>query len=248
MSKIAATASDTPAFDLKGSTFPMLILYLYSTDLSAIEQQVQARMLSAPDLFSYDPVVLDMSKLGNQQETPDYAAIRTILHSHKLVLVGVANAGEEHAEAAQKVGLGLFNGGVLTKPRVAEPAPVEEAPQPPAEPVAISRVARIITSPVRTGQQIYAKGGDLIVLAPVSAGAEVLADGNIHVYASLRGRALAGARGDESARIFIRSMEAELISIAGSYKAINEELSREMHGKAVQAYLVDEQLRIEVMA
>ena len=102
----------------------------------------------------------------------------------------------------------------------------------------------LVTTPVRSGQQLYAPGGDLIVLAPVSAGAEILADGNIHVYAPLRGRALAGVKGDTEARVFCQSLEAELISIAGSYK-VNEDLRGELWKKPIKAHLSNDQLIID---
>jgi septum site-determining protein MinC len=102
---------------------------------------------------------------------------------------------------------------------------------------------RLVTEPVRSGTQIYARGADLIVTAPVSAGAELVADGNIHVYAALRGRALAGASGDASARIFCSRLEAELVSIAGRY-LVSEQLPAEQRGLPVQIALVEDQLTI----
>ena len=107
--------------------------------------------------------------------------------------------------------------------------------------------ARLITQPIRSGQQVYAAGGDLVVVAPVSAGAELLADGNIHVYGPLRGRALAGAKGDRDARIFCQQMEAELLSIAGHFK-MEEDLSDSYKGKPVQVYLRDHSLHIEALS
>jgi septum site-determining protein MinC len=100
----------------------------------------------------------------------------------------------------------------------------------------------IIDRPVRAGQQIYAKGGDLVVLEMVSAGAELIADGSIHVYAPLRGRALAGARGNTAARIFVKSMEAELVSIAGVYRTIEQDLPQSIKGKPTQIYLEQERV------
>ena len=106
----------------------------------------------------------------------------------------------------------------------------------------------IIDRPVRTGQQVYAKGGVLIVLALVSHGAEVIVDGNIHLYAPLRGRALAGARGDTNARIFTTCMEAELVSIAGIYRSLDENLPTSIAGKPSQIYLDQEKLVIEALS
>ncbi|MAM89362.1 septum site-determining protein MinC [Allohahella sp. A8] len=122
-----------------------------------------------------------------------------------------------------------------------------EPAEPKAEPAEVAvPTNRIVTTPVRSGQQIYAKGGDLIVTAPVSAGAELLADGNIHVYGALRGRALAGVKGNQSARIFCHSLEAELVSIAGQYR-ISEDLQKTEWQKSCQIYLADGKMKIQAL-
>ncbi|TPW14125.1 MAG: septum site-determining protein MinC, partial [Halothiobacillaceae bacterium] len=114
-------------------------------------------------------------------------------------------------------------------------------------PTTESSATKVIYQPIRSGQQIYAKGGDLIVLAAVNAGAEIIADGNIHIYAPLRGRALAGVRGNNSARIFCYNMEAELVAVAGHYRVFEERVPSEFRNKAVQIYLDNEQLKIELL-
>ncbi|MGB9647734.1 MAG: septum site-determining protein MinC, partial [Stellaceae bacterium] len=130
-----------------------------------------------------------------------------------------------------------------SRPRPAEPAPgVGQAPQSHAAPSAAK--SRLITQPVRSGTQIYVRGADLVVTAPVSPGAEIMADGNIHVYAALRGRALAGAGGDAEARIFCSRLEAELVSIAGHY-LVSDQIPAEHRGLPVQIALVDDRLTIE---
>jgi septum site-determining protein MinC len=133
-------------------------------------------------------------------------------------------------------------------PPAAEAAPAEPptsaAPAPaPAPPPAAAGKTRLVTQPVRSGTQIYARGGDLVVIAPVSAGAEIVADGNIHVYGALRGRALAGASGDSQARIFCSRLEAELVSIAGRY-LVSEQLPPDQLQQPVQIALVDDRLTI----
>ncbi|MDB5987321.1 MAG: minC [Nevskia sp.] len=127
----------------------------------------------------------------------------------------------------------------------AAPAAAEAAKPAAAAPASIGRKpARIIADPIRSGQQVYADGGDLIVLTSVSPGAEVIADGCVHVYGKLSGRAIAGARGDESARVFCRKLEAELIAIAGIY-AVADQIKDGPRGQPAQAYLVNGQLKIE---
>lgn len=248
---MSAVVSDKPAFEIKGASFTILVLHLHSTDLSANLALIEAQMAGTPDFFNHDPVVIDLTTINNSDLLPDIEEIAGALQRYKLVLVGVSNGSEPQMQAAQALGFGLFNSAASAlsiKERKSKPEPAVSQP---AEPLktnsAPARATKIITTPVRTGQQVYAQGGDLIVLAPVSAGAEVLADGNIHVYASLRGRALAGAKGDTSARIFIRSMEAELVSIAGSYRVINEQLLQQTRGKSVQVFLNGEQLLIDVL-
>ncbi len=126
-------------------------------------------------------------------------------------------------------------------PTAAQPARAPAAAAPPAPPEA--QRARIVTQPVRSGTQIYARGTDLIVTAAVSPGAELIADGNIHVYNVLRGRALAGASGDAGARIFCGRLEAELVSVAGRY-LVSDQLPVDQRGHPVQIALVDDQLTI----
>jgi septum site-determining protein MinC len=148
-----------------------------------------------------------------------------------LTLVGVQNAQPAQLEAASQAGLASFAPNAASQPR-SVPAAAPAAPK-----------TRLVTEPVRSGTQIYARGSDLIVTAPVSAGAELVADGNIHVYGVLRGRALAGASGDAAARIFCTRLEAELVSIAGHY-LVSEQLPAGVQSAPVQIALVDEQLTI----
>ena len=132
---------------------------------------------------------------------------------------------------------------------VEEQTAVADAPNEQADIETVEEVVprnKIVTTPVRSGQQIYAAGGDLIVTAAVSAGAELLADGNIHVYGALRGRALAGVKGNQGARIFCHSLEAELVSIAGQYR-ISEDLQKTEWQKSCQIYLADGKMKIQAL-
>jgi septum site-determining protein MinC len=132
---------------------------------------------------------------------------------------------------------------VAEKPAVSQKSQKVEIREPQAATLVSNEGTRLITTPIRSGQQIYAQGGDLVVISSVSSGAELLADGNIHVYGTLRGRALAGINGNPKARIFCQHLEAELVAIAGEFK-IFEQAPNSYPG-AVQIYLKDEQLRIE---
>jgi septum site-determining protein MinC len=154
----------------------------------------------------------------------------------------VQNAEPAQLEAAAAAGLASF-APTATQPsrRPAHSAGAAAAPVAPEAPPRAT--ARLVTQPVRSGTQVYARGSDLIVTAAVSPGAELVADGNIHVYGALRGRALAGASGDVGARIFCSRLEAELVSIAGRY-LVSEQLPAEQRGSAVQIALVDDRLTI----
>jgi septum site-determining protein MinC len=176
--------------------------------------------------------VLDLRGVEAFTQAAEFEAVRDRLRALTLKIIGVQNAQPAQLEAATAAGLASFAPNASTQPRAVEPA----APPPASK-------ARLVTGPVRSGTQIYARGGDLIVTAAVSPGAELVADGNIHVYGALRGRALAGANGDEAARIFCTRLEAELISIAGRY-LVSEQLPPDTRGFPVQVALVDDQLTI----
>ena len=250
-----------PAFEIKGGNLTALVMHLASHDPESIQALIRDQLGIRPGFFNHDPLVMDFAQIP-QDALVDLAPIREALLQYSLSLVGVVNASDQQIAAAAELGLGLFQAPSREiRPRksdpepeqapaaIPEPASAESSPAPEAlldpEPRAPTKVH---TAPVRAGQQVYAKGGDLIVLGAVSAGAEVIADGNIHVYGPLRGRALAGAQGDTSARIFIRFMEAEIVSVAGTYKVIDADMVRHWHGKSLQVFLNGEQLEIEPLA
>ncbi len=210
-------------FEIKGSMLTLLELRLHSTGLDAIAQHLAEKVAKAPGMFRSAPIVVDLQALG-QVDGLDLAGLAAVMRGHGLVPVGVRGGSPALQAAAVEAGLGL-----LTAERRSETRPV------PAKAAAAGGKTRVVTQPVRSGQQIYADGGDLVVLAAVSPGAEVLADGNIHVYGPLRGRALAGAHGDRTARIFCQCLEAELVSIAGHYRLF-EELDPALRGHAAQVF------------
>lgn len=222
-----------PAFELKGRMLTLSVLRLLSTDQELLSAQLDARMASMPELFRHLPVILDLE--GVQGQALDLPALVDSLRQRGLIPVGVRASDAVDSADAVAAGLGIMNIGNESSRRV---EPVRE------KPVATAVASMVVRQPVRSGQQIYARGSDLIVLAPVSAGAEILADGHIHVYGPLRGRALAGVQGDGSARIFCQSLEAELVSIAGVYR-ISEHIQETGHGRPVQIYLDDEALCIQ---
>lgn len=231
-------AKTSPAFELKGRMLTMSVLQVFSTDQNALVTQLDARMANMPELFQHLPVILDLEAVTGEEL--DLPALVTALKQRGLIPVGVRAVDDESARQAQLADLGLMQIGSEPARR---PDPVQRA-EAPAAPV--PGAAMLVRQPVRSGQQIYARGGDLVVMASVSAGAEVLADGHIHIYGPLRGRALAGVQGDVQARIFCQSLEAELVSIAGAYR-ISEDMQAIQQGQPVQVFLDGEALCIEPM-
>ena len=230
------------AVDLKGSVFTLPVLQIHSNSIEAIESELTERLSAALKFFQHAPVVIDLEKLAGQEL--DFSALLKLFARQDLVSVGVKNGSAQQNALAISAGLAVLKGGTLQdilSDTSVKSEPVIEPAQAPA-PVATSASTKVVTQPVRSGQQIYAKGGDLIVLAAVNPGAEIVADGNVHVYAPMKGRALAGVRGDTSARIFCQSMEAELISIAGNFRVFEDQMPADIRGKNVQAYLAGEQL------
>ena len=240
------------AFQLKGSLFTLTVLHLMDTNIAAFSGQLEALTQQAPKFFKHAPIVIDLQRLASNDALVDFTGIVNELRRQSMIPVGIRSGSANQQAAALEAGLAILP---ETKTDLAQTPKVNTttAATDTTIPTRPSRVAplakqnsKIITQPVRSGQQIYAQGGDLIVLAPVSSGAELLADGNIHVYAPLRGRALAGVTGDQNARIFCHSLEAELVSIAGHYW-VKEDLKSSTERQAVHIYLEDEHLQLTAL-
>ena len=222
---------------VQGAVFTVMVVRAAMLPDAAFERELEQQVRRSPRFFLNAPVVLDLREAEGFDAAADLAAARGVLGRHTLRLVGVQNASPAQIEAAAAAELASFAPNPAQPPRrMARERSV--APPPPA-----AGRTLLVTQPVRSGTQIYARGGDLIVTAAVSPGAEIMADGNIHVYGALRGRALAGATGDAEARIFCSRFEAELVSIAGRY-LVSEQLPPEERGLAVQIALVDDRLTI----
>jgi septum site-determining protein MinC len=226
---------------VQGAVFTVMVVRAGMLREPGFDFELAGQVQRSPRFFLNAPVVLDLKGAEDFTQEPEFVEVRQILRRHTLTLIGVQNATPAQLQAAAAAGLASFapNATQPSRPRSAEATP---APHPQAAPVAAK--SRLVTQPVRSGTQIYARGTDLVVTAPVSAGAEIMADGNIHVYAALRGRALAGASGDIEARIFCSRLEAELVSIAGRY-LVSDQIPPEYRGLPVQIGLVDDRLTIE---
>lgn len=249
-----ATRVQAPAcLDIKSANLPLVALMLKSTDLQAVQEELNRRLGDVPDFFDNEPLLIDLSgalaaarRAGHEAQSIDFAALLALLAPYKVKPIAVRGGSAEHMAAAQAAGL-------LSAPEArvvassqpsAEPSSAPEpVSEPASEPAPAAEVsppsgALLIDKPLRSGQQIYARGRDLVVMAMVNAGAEVIADGSIHVYAPLRGKAIAGARGNTQARIFAQSLEAELLSIAGIYRTSEVPLAPAVRGKPAMVRLL----------
>ncbi len=235
-------------FQLKGGLYPLTALQMLGADLPLFETQLAAKIQLAPKFFHRAPIVVDLQKLHLSGVELDFKKLLDILIRHQLSPVGVKGGHKEQQAAATLAGLPIFqDGGKDPVKSSEEPALKTSTPSPSKVEAEIrGSNSKIVTEPVRSGQQIYVRGGDLIVLAPVSHGSELLADGNIHVYGPLRGRALAGVTGDETAHIFCQSLEAELVSIAGQYK-ISEDIDQTTWRLSVDISLEEGRLHIRAL-
>jgi septum site-determining protein MinC len=239
----SSTSRKTQPLVFKGNAYTLTTLQLLSLDLEHIQTVLADKIAQAPKFFEHIPLVLDFQKITTEQDDLNLMQIVNCLREHKLLPIGVRGANTRIQEQAKEHGLAC-----LSDTKVIEAAHNKDAKNkteiksPPTPPPSATR---IITQPVRSGQQIYAQGGDLIVLSTVSHGAEILADGNIHVYAPLRGRALAGVMGDANTYIFCQSLEAELISVAGQYRISEQLKETSAWENSAQISLVEGHLRIE---
>jgi septum site-determining protein MinC len=241
------------AFDLKGTMAPLTVLRLRATDVVLIERQLRVKIAQLPQLFLDAPVLLDLGELGDEAAALPFAELVQALRLCRLVPVAVSNVPDALRAAAVAAGLGVLQqqGGPRPGDR---PGALPDVATPPPEverPVAAAPVPRpaayggpvVVTQPVRGGQIVYAQNNDLVVLAAVNPGAQVIADGHVHIYSTLRGRAVAGAQGLPGARIFCHKLEAELVAISGAY-VMAEEIPADRRGKPAQIYLDNGECRI----
>lgn len=229
-------AADTPSavhsFDLKSAELPVLAVTLRSTEVEQVIADLARRLADDPDFFDNDPVLIDLQHVQHHPEPIDFARLIAALRHHRTRPVAVRSGSAAQMQAAHEAGLVPAPDATIARPkeRIREvevevirevPIPVEVVREVPLE---VIRPTMVIDKPLRSGQQVYAKGADLVVLSMVSFGAEVIADGSVHIYAPLRGRAVAGARGDTEARIYTTCMQPQLLSIAGTYRALETDL------------------------
>lgn len=237
-----------PCFEFKGTSISIVFVELYYFDDRDFETLLRSKIGQSPGFFRDAPIVIDLEKYQGLPDELNFFNLIGMCRRHNMHIVGVRSTSDRLINLAKSAGLPILRPGGK---KAAEVLPeTTEEPEPPAtvtsqtgkELTAIP--PKVVTQPVRSGQQIHAPHGDLIVLGPAQPGSELMAAGNIHVYGPLRGRALAGINGDESARVFTQSLEAELVSIAGQYK-ISEDLQKGTWKQPTQMQLADGELLVE---
>ena len=221
--------------ELKGSSFTLSVVHLHNSEPEVIRQALQEKVDQAPAFLKNAPVVINVATLNGDA---NWKELQQAVSAAGLRVVGISGCKDEQQKRAiTRAGLPLLNEGKGQR----------TAAKPPAAPVIPDNLpakTRIISTPVRSGQQIYARNSDLIVTSSVSAGAELIADGNIHIYGTMRGRALAGASGDTLCQIFCTHLGAELVSIAGQYW-LSDQIPPDFFGQAARLSLSDNALTIQ---
>jgi septum site-determining protein MinC len=241
---VASREIATAILELRSAALTLIAVVLKTTELDALAIELEQRARAMPGLFEDEPVAIDLSYVRDAEEPVKFAELIALLRRLRMVQVAVRGGNAEQMATAYAAGL-------VEAPQGARPT----RDQPVVPPVVLTECIvevqlpapplMIIDRPLRSGQQVYARDRDLVVLALVSYGAEVIADGHIHVYAPLRGRAIAGAKGNTEARIFTTAMEAQLLSIAGVYRTTDVALPTEVMGRAAMVRLAGDSLLIE---
>ncbi len=223
MEDILAAEQTSSAFQLKGSLFTLTVMQIMTTDKNLVATQLDALIERTPKFFNQMPMVLDIAAINRSKKAWSLKDVVTVLREHNIIPIGIRGGMTEHNQQALELNLAIMPSSqtdkipVSEKPVIQQPAASADSHETPT--------TKIITKPVRSGQQIYAQNSDLVIISSVSHGAELLADGNIHVYGALRGRALAGVNGNTHAHIFCGELDAELISVAGYYM-VKEDVKR----------------------
>lgn len=255
---MTTTTQHNQAFNLKADLVAMTVIQITEASIDKISAQLKDAVKQAPNYFKDAPIIIDISKIPvSLKEFVDLKALSVLLNDMDLHPIGIRGVLDKQAEQLKSLGLVKLNARVTGTPSTDETAPTAakaepkasakpvEKTEPKVKTVAKTKGTKVISKPVRSGMQVYAKDADLLILNSVNPGAEVIADGNIYVFGTLKGRALAGAQGNQNAKIMCQSLDAELVAIAGQY------LTKETLGDIKQQkgmlhiYLDEKQLMIE---
>nr|CAA6817291.1 MAG: Septum site-determining protein MinC [uncultured Thiotrichaceae bacterium] len=235
------------AFELKGEMSLLSVLLLSVADMGEIQEGLDEKRRNAHQFLDRNPVIVDCQMIHEQAVALDFIQLRKIIAETGLIPVGIRNLPEALEDNASDAGWALLRQGhsrvkATTLPDKVQPEANTEADNGDGETASTQRL-KVVQRPVRSGQQIYCPDGDIVVMQQTSAGSELLAGGSVHVYGALRGRVLAGVQGDTNARIFCQHLEAELLSIAGRYRLLDD-IEEDLKGQAVMVYLEGEKLKI----
>ncbi len=210
--------------------------------MDGIREHLATKIEQVPNFFKHAPVVIDLSNLKSSDGLVDFALLVGMIRGLGMIPIGVQGGTQEHNDTAE-----IFELAILGKKGIKTDSQKDRSTTKPVVVPATTRAKTVLVQrPVRSGQRLYARDSDLIVTAAISSGAEILADGNIHVYGILRGRAMAGIKGDKDARIFCHGLKAELVSIAGRYKTADK-LGDVDRGTAAQIYLKGKRLIVDLL-
>jgi len=230
--------------EFRNATLGATIAVLRETEPARLADALHMMLGGMPDFFSGDAAVLDFGALADFPGRIDWPGLTSLLRRYRLQPIGVRNLPPELAATARQAGLAILDAAELgDRQGIPPPAPAQTVPAPRPEPApapvpAIQVDTLFIDRPLRSGQQVYARGGDLVLLAGMSNGAEVIADGSIHCYGPLRGRALAGAQGNTSARIVSTNFGPEIVSIAGIYRTFEQGIPEAVAGRSAHVRLI----------
>ncbi len=241
---LKTTSANSPAFEFKSSLVTIPVLNLFSTDINVITLQLREKIKQAPEFFKNSPILIDLQSVHEQEL--NLPLLVDAIRNAEILPIGVRGGTQEQKQIAKDLLLPVMsvqNKNKTTNLQVSKKEAKLTTPPPSEkdEPTVIETT--IINQPIRSGQLIYVKG-DLTITAQISPGAEIMAEGNIHIYSTLRGRALAGVQGNENACIFCSDLQAELVSIAGNYR-ISEDIEESVRNTPVQIYLNKQALIIK---
>jgi len=246
-----ATPSNSPAFEFKSSVVTVPVLKLLSTDINVVTLQIREKIKQAPEFFKNSPLLIDLQAV--QEQELNLPLLVDAIRNAEILPIGIRGGAQELKQIAKDLSLPVMslpsrtasaNLPTSTKETKLTPVAPNPSPKEKDEPAAVIE-STLIDQPIRSGQRIYVKG-DLTITAQVSPGAEIMAEGNIHVYGTLRGRVMAGVQGNEKARIFCSDLQAELVSIAGNYR-ISEDIEEAIRNIPVQIYLHKQALIIKTI-
>jgi septum site-determining protein MinC len=241
MSAVIRSDFASACLDLRSAALTLMAVVLKTSDLEVLAADLEQRAVQMPGLFDDEPVALDLSVLRDASELPDFGALVVLLCQHGMRPIAVRGGNELQMAAARAAGLIEAPEGARTAPAQVIERVVERVVEVQLQPLP----PLVIDKPLRSGQQVYARERDLIVRALVSYGAEVLADGDIHLYAPMRGRAHAGAGGNRAARIWCHHLQAQVLAIAGVFRTADEPLPEGVAGQPAVAWLQDDRVEIE---